>query len=148
MSGRLIGLILLAATSGRGQSDVQYMGGTEGRLKSGKQGSITLADDRYLAFYSGKTQLRVAYDRINLLEYGQQVDRRLALALLISPVFLLSKSRKHFLTIGYTGPDGRQQAVIFRVDKNSIRPALVALEARTGLKVQYQDEEARKARNQ
>jgi hypothetical protein len=31
------------------------------------------------------------------------------------------------------------------VDKNGIRPALVSLEARTGLKVQYQDQEARKA---
>jgi hypothetical protein len=35
--------------------------------------------------------------------------------------------------------------MLFRVDKNSIRAALVSLEARTGLKVQYQDEEARKA---
>ena len=92
--------------------------------------------------------MRVAYDRVNLVEYGQQVARRLALALVISPVFLLSKSRKHFLTIGYSGEDGKQQAMVFRVDKNSIRPTLAALEARTGLKVQYQDEQARKARNQ
>ena len=92
--------------------------------------------------------MRVAYDRVNLVEYGQQVDRRLALALVISPVFLLSKSRKHFLTIGYSGEDGKQQAMVFRVDKNSIRPTLVSLEARTGQKVQYQDEQARKARNQ
>ena len=37
--------------------------------------------------------------------------------------------------------------MVFRVDKNAIRPALVALEARTGLKVKYQDQEARKAGN-
>ena len=91
---------------------------------------------------------RPAYDRVNLVEYGQQVDRRLALALVLSPIFLLSKSRKHFLTIGYSGEDGKQQAMVFRVDKNSIRPALATLEARTGLKIQYQDEQARKARNQ
>jgi hypothetical protein len=66
----------------------------------------------------------------------------------ISPVFLLSKSRKHFLTIGYSGDDGKQQALVFRVDKNSIRSTLAALEARTGQKTQYQDEQARKARNQ
>ena len=127
---------------------VEYIGGTAPQLAAGTQGSIALADDRYLAVYAGKAQMRVAYDRVNLLEYGQQVDRRLALALVISPVFLLSKSRKHFLTIGYSGEDGKQQAMVFRVDKNGIRPALVALEARTGLKVQYQDEQARKARNQ
>jgi hypothetical protein len=57
---------------------------------------------------------------------------RLALALVISPVFLLSKSRKHFLTISYRGEDGKQQAMVFRVDKNSIRSTLAGLEARTG----------------
>jgi hypothetical protein len=34
---------------------------------------------------------------------------------------------------------------VFRVDKNAIRATLVSLEARTGVKIQYQDEEARKA---
>jgi hypothetical protein len=130
------------------QTRVEYIGGTTPQLAAGVQGSIVLADDRYLAFYAGKTQMRVAYDRIDLLEYGQQVDRRLALALVLSPVFLLSKSRKHFLTIGYSGEDGKQQAMVFRVDKNGIRPTLAGLEARTGLKIQYQDEQARKARNQ
>ena len=143
----LIGLAALAHPAGA-QTKVEYIGGTISRLAEGAQGSITLTDDRYLAFYAGKTQIRVAYDRVDLVEYGQQAGRRLALALVISPVFLLSKSRKHFLTIGYTGEDGRQQAMVFRVDKNSIRPTLAGLEARTGLKVQYQDEEARKARNQ
>jgi hypothetical protein len=127
--------------------EVEYIGGTAA-LADGAHGSISVADDRYLAVYVEKMQIRVAYDRVNLVEYGQQVDRRLALALVLSPVFLLSKSRKHFLTIGYTGDDGKQQAMVFRVDKNGIRPTLAALEARTGLKVQYQDEQARKARNQ
>ena len=128
------------------QTRAEYIGGTAQQLAAGTQGSVVLADDRYLAFYAGKTQVRVAYDRVNLIEYGQQVDRRLALV--ISPVFLLSKSRKHFLTISYSGEDGKQQAMVFRVDKNSIRSTLAGLEARTGLKIQYQDEQARKARNQ
>ena len=145
---RICCLLLALAGLGAAQNSVDYVGGTAPQLESGARGSIALADDRYLAVYAGKTQMRVAYDRVNLVEYGQQVDRRLALALVISPVFLLSKSRKHFLTIGYSGEDGKQQAMVFRVDKNGIRPTLVALEARTGLKVQYQDEQARKARNQ
>jgi hypothetical protein len=73
------------------------------------------------------------------------VDRRLALAIVISPVFLLSKSRKHFLTIGFTDDAGQHQALVFRVDKSAIRAILVGLEARTGRPTQYQDEEARKA---
>ena len=145
---RICCLLLALASVGAAQNSVEYVGGTAPQLEAGSRGSIALADDRYLAVYAGKTQMRVAYDRVNLVEYGQQVGRRVALALVISPVFLLSKSRRHFLTIGYSGEDGKQQAMVFRVDKNGIRPTLAALEARTGLKVQYQDEQARKARNQ
>ena len=143
-----LGLAVLGVCLLEAQTSVEYVGGTAPQLPAGTQGSVSLADDRYLAFYAGKIQVRVAYDHINLVEYGQQVDRRLALALVISPVFLLSKSRKHFLTIGYSAEDGKQQAMVFRVDKNSIRSSLAGLEARTGLRVQYQDEQARKARNQ
>ena len=147
MNAALLGGIL-AAILVNAQTSAEYIGGTEVRVESGTQGSIALADEHYLAFYAGKTQIRVAYAHVNLIEYGQQADRRLALALLISPVFLLSKSRKHFLTIGFSGEDDKQQAWVFRVSKNGIRPMLASLEARTGQKVQYQDEQARKARNQ
>ncbi len=85
------------------------------------------------------------YTRIDLLEYGQKVDRRLLMAVVISPMFLLSKKRKHFLSVGYLDEEGNHQALVFRVDKNDIRATLVSLEARTGLRIQYQDEEARKA---
>ena len=121
-----------------------YVGGTSNLIRPGASGQIELTDARYFAFYSDKAQLRVPYARLNLIEYGQQVDRRLALALVVSPVFLLSKARKHYLTLGYTDEGGEQHAVVFQVDKNSIRAALVAMEARSGLKVQYQDLEARK----
>jgi hypothetical protein len=79
-----------------------------------------------------------------LLEYGQKVDRRYVTAIVLSPLFLLSKKRAHFLTVGYTDEQGRQQAAVFRVDKNDIRTVLVSLEARTGQRVQHQDDEARK----
>jgi hypothetical protein len=127
------------------QSHAEYAGGTSAQFGVGSGGSIEVNDDRFFAFYSKKAQVRVPYDHINLVEYGQQVSRRIALAIVISPLILLSKSRKHFLTVGYTDDAGRQQALVFRIDKSDIRATLVSLEARTGLKVQYQDEEARKA---
>ncbi|MBV8842081.1 MAG: hypothetical protein JO307_04645 [Bryobacterales bacterium] len=127
------------------QSKAEYVGGTAPQIRIGAEGSIQVDDDRYFAFYSRKAQVRVDYEHINLIEYGQQVSRRIAIAAIISPLFMLSKSRKHFLTIGYMGDDGKQQALVFRVDKNDIRATLVSLEARTGLKVEYQDPEARKA---
>jgi len=65
---------------------------------------------------------------------------------LISPVLLLSKARKHFVTIGYLDGDGRQQALVLRVEKGDIRWVLASLEARTGRRIDYQDDEARKGR--
>jgi hypothetical protein len=133
------------ASTARAQARVEYIGGTADQIRAGTSGAIAVADHQYFAFYSHKTNLRVAYDKINLLEYGQTVGRRLDLAIIISPAFLLVKKRKHFLTVGYTDEDGKQQALVFQVDKNDIRATLASLEARTGQRVQYQDEEARKA---
>jgi len=89
--------------------------------------------------------VKVPYARINLIEYGQKVDRRLLEAIFISPLMILSKKRQHFLTVGFEAEDGQQQAMLFKVSKSHIRAMLVSLEARTGRKVTYQDEEARKA---
>ncbi|HLH39510.1 MAG TPA: hypothetical protein VKX39_10220 [Bryobacteraceae bacterium] len=142
---RLIAAILALAALADAQSRAEYVGGTAMQLQSGEGGSIDVRDQQYFAFYAKKGQIRIAYEKIDSLEYGQKVDRRLLMAAVISPMFLLSKRRKHFLSVGYVDEDGRHQALVFRVDKNDIRATLVSLEARTGLRIQYQDEEARKA---
>jgi hypothetical protein len=94
---------------------------------------------------AGKSELRVSYQKVNTLEYGQTVSRRYAAAVLISPVLLLSKARKHFVTLGYTDSEGKQQALVLRVDKGDVRSVLAGLEARTGRRVEFTDDEARKA---
>ena len=142
---RLVLACFVFAVCIEAQSRAEYVGGTAAQLQSGASGSIDVRDQQYFAFYTKKGQVRVRYDKIDDLEYGQKVDRRLLMAAVISPMFLLSKRRKHFLSIGYVDEDGDHQALVFRVDKNDIRATLVSLEARTGLRIQYQDEEARKA---
>ena len=134
-----------ALSAGGNGSRAEYAGGTISQIPGGCSGSIQASDDRYFVFYSRKARWRVPYERINLVEYGQKVDRRYMAAVFVSPLLLLSKKRQHFLTVGYSDDDGRQQAMIFRVDKSDIRLILVSLEARTGRKVEFQDEEARKA---
>jgi hypothetical protein len=123
----------------------EYIGGTAAALHDKTDGNLLISNDRQLEFRAHTTSVRLDYSKINLLEYGQKVDRRYAMALLVSPMFLLTKSRQHFLTIGYTDEEDRQQAMVFRVGKGEIRTVLASLEARTGLKIQYQDTEARKA---
>ena len=130
---------------GRAHWEKVALGASVTALASGATGAMEIADQEYFAFYAKGAQVRIPYLKINLLEYGQKVDRRYLAAIVVSPVLILSKSRKHFLTLGYADDGGRQQAIVFRVDKNSIRPVLAGLEARTGLKVQYQDVDARRA---
>jgi len=125
---------IAVSTAALAQSKVECIGGTAGEaMRPGTFGLIHVDDDQYFAFYSKKVQLRVEYGQINLIEYGQQVDRRPPLAVVISPLLLLSKQRKHFLTVGYTGEDGKQQALVFRVDKGDIRATLVSLGGTDGV---------------
>lgn len=141
-------LLLLGCSgliSGGKGGRAEYIGGTLQQIPSGCDGTVQAVDASYFVFYSKKSSWRVAYDKINLLEYGQKVDRRYMAAVLVSPLFLLSKKRQHFLTVGYEDEEGKQQAMIFRVNKDDIRSMLVVLEARTGRKVDFQDDEARKA---
>ena len=141
----LVQIVFAALVNAGEGAPVRYVGGTVNAFPEGEDCRINLTDEVFLELRCRKTEYQVCYETINLLEYGQNVNRRLALAVVISPLFLLSKSRRHYLTIGFADAQSRQQALVFQVDKNAVRAVLVGLEARTGLKIQYQDDEARKA---
>jgi hypothetical protein len=133
--------ILIAGHKG---GHAEYVGGTIAQIPEGCSGSIAAMDEQFFVFYSKGASWRVPYDKINLLEYGQKVDRRYLAAVLVSPLFLLAKKKEHFLTVGYSDGENRQQAMVFKVGKDDIRMLLVSLEARTGRKVEFQDDDARK----
>ncbi len=138
----LVICVCLGAAHGMG-GRAEYIGGTYSQLAVNNPGEIEATDSTYFIFNSKHTQVKIPYERINLLEYGQKVDRRVLSAAIISPLFLLLKKREHFLTVGFQDDNGNQQAMVFRVDKNDVRTTLVSLEARTGERVQYQDDDAR-----
>jgi hypothetical protein len=142
LSGDVLPPLLLAGDSG---GRARYVGGTVAGLPSKSEGNINTTDQEVLLFHSKQATVRIPYSKINTIEYGQRVSRRYVSAVLISPVLLLAKSRKHFLTVGYSDEQGRQQAVVFQVHKGEVRSVLVSLEAKTGRKVEFQDDEARKA---
>jgi hypothetical protein len=64
---------------------------------------------------------------------------------MISPLALFSKKRKHYLTISYTDAAGKEQAGVFELGKDIVRPTLLIVQTRSGKKIAYQDEEARKS---
>jgi hypothetical protein len=141
--GLVVCLALIAGNNNGSQA--QYVGGTISEIPAGCGGRVQAVDDEYFVFSSKNARWRVPYDKINLVEYGQKVDRRYLAAVLISPLFLFAKKTQHFLTIGYSDGENRQQAMVFKVSKQDIRTVLVILEARTGRKVEFQDDDARKS---
>lgn len=144
---RLLGIVLWAgvALAGETGASAHIVGGTVAELQSGRgRIELTRADAMVFAVRKGGA-LSIPYERIHTLEYGQRVSRRYAESILISPVLLLAKSRKHFITVGFTDTAGHRQVLVFRVGKGDIRAVLAGLEAKTGRRVEYQDEEARKS---
>ncbi len=141
------GCLVLALALGAAEPGVrvQVAGGTVSAINCKGVTRLDLTGSEVLHFHAGKNDIGIPYGKINTVEYGQNVSRRYAAAVLISPVLLLSKSRKHFVTIGYVDEEGKQQALVLRVEKGDIRAVLASLEARTGRRIEYTDDEARKA---
>jgi hypothetical protein len=130
-----------------------YRGGTVAALTESTEGAVTTTDEHQFIFTHKKGRFVVPYERVNLISYGQKAGRRvgaamvvaLAAAPVLAPLMLLSKKRKHYLTIHFLDADEKQQAAVFELGKSAVRKTLASLEARTGKKLQYEDLEAEKA---
>ena len=140
----------LAAVRGK---SARYVGGTVSLYKEAVDGTWDLEDDAvvFTSKKKGHAKLTIPYSKIDTLEYGQKVGRRvggaLAGALIVSPAFLLllfSKKRKHFLTIGFKDDTDKLQGAVFELAKSIVPESLTVLETKTGKKVEYESEEAQK----
>jgi len=155
MRGRLVWLYLAAflganaispdLLAGVPSKKAVYQGGTLPGAKAPITGSIDLTGPDEFVFVHESGQIRVPYDRVNSLEYGQKAGRRLGLAIVLSPAFLLSRKRKHYLTINFRDESGEQQALVFELGKKIVRTTLRGIEARTGLRIEFEDEKSRKS---
>jgi hypothetical protein len=86
----------------------------------------------------------IPYKTIQSLEYGQKAGRRVGVALAVSPLFLFSKKRKHFLSIAYLDEQGQKQGAVFELAKGTVRSALSTFETRSGKQIEYESEDAKK----
>ena len=123
----------------------QYVGGTVSALAEGAEGVLSTRSETAAVFDSKTGRVAFPYASITGLEYGQKAGRRVAVAVLVTPLAIFSKKRKHYLTISYTDPAGKEQAAVFELGKDVVRTTLTVLETRTGKKIEYQDEESRKS---
>jgi hypothetical protein len=135
----------IPAEAGLNSKKTMYVGGTVTSIKEATEGTSSTNDEKVFLFTFKDGKLEVPYDRINDLEYGQKAGRRIGMAIVISPWLLFSKKRKHFLTVGFKDENDKQQAAVFELGKDIVRTTLASMEARTGKKIDYQDDEARKS---
>ncbi len=137
--------LALPAVAGLGSNKTAYIGGTENQVKDGTEGNSSAKDDKIFLFEYKGGKIEIPYDQVDDLEYGQKAGRRLGLALTVSPWLLLSHKRRHFLTIGWKDMQDKQHAAVLELGKSIVRTTIVTLEARTGKKVEFEDDEARKS---
>jgi hypothetical protein len=138
-------LILTVVVSAVGGNKAAYVGGTITTVKEKAEGALDIRDETALTFSSKDGSLAIPYSAIESLEYGQKAGRRIGVAIMVSPLALFSKKRNHFLTIGFKDAAGKDQAAVFELGKDVVRTALTVIETRSGKKIEYQDDDARKS---
>jgi hypothetical protein len=143
-----------------GSRKAAYFGGTAAEFAGAKneiEGTLDTADENTLTFtaeekpFKGKV-VKIPYAQILDLEYGQKAGRRVGAAVgytvLLGPLGLLtlfSKKRKHYLTVGFSDSTGKEQVAVLELGKDIVRATIPIIEARSGKKITYQDDEAKKS---
>ncbi|MBA3948826.1 MAG: hypothetical protein H0X44_02645 [Acidobacteria bacterium] len=135
-------LVLSVTLSAVPADMAMYVGGTIPNLKDKTEGKLSTSSSSTLTFQAkDDAPISIPYKTVTSLEYGQKAGRRVGVAILISPLALFSKKRKHYLTVTYM--DGKaEQAAVFELGKDIVRTTLTVLQVRTGKDVEYQDAEA------
>lgn len=136
-------LVELAGASVQ-KGECLYVGGTIAGLPEATMGSLDTSSEKLLAFQSPKGKFDIPYENVTSLEYGQKAGRRLGVALTITIWALFSKKRKHFLTIGFNDANEKPQGVVLEIPKGTVKTMITIIEVRSGKKVEYESEEARK----
>lgn len=148
---RLFALLVLAAfflelpaLAGVKSDQASYVGGTE-EIAEGVDGYALVGNEKEFIYEYPSGQLIIPYDQVDDLEYGEKAGRRVGLAIAINPLFVFSKKKRHFLTIGWKDEASKQHAAVFELGKSIIQKTIAVLEEKTGKKVDYQDADTRKS---
>jgi hypothetical protein len=118
---------------------------TEGQKKDDHpvKGSLVFdKEKKTVEFFDekGVSVVSISDDKIKTMLYEKTSKPRYAEAVLISPFFLFTHSKKHFLTIQYSDADGQGKFAMIHLDKGNARAVVAAAEAETGKKVDRAEE--------
>lgn len=132
---------LLGAVRG---NKAMYVGGSIAAIPEKQQGKLDVSGESSLVFAWGSGKWEVPFKNVTKMEYGQKAGRRVGAAIAVTPLLLFSKKRKHYLTMQIKDEAGKGQAAVFELSKGTYQQTMATLEAKTGLKVERESEEAKK----
>ena len=139
-------LALSPAASALDGQKALYVGGTvSAKVPENSEGRLDTTNDKKLVFVSEKgDRAELPYARIESFEYGQKASHRIKTAIFLTPWSLFSKKRKHYVSLLWKDTAGKEQGAVFELGHDLLRPTVMLLEARTGKKLTFQDEESKK----
>jgi hypothetical protein len=144
----LVVLTFLATHAPAQVAAIQSFGKAEFYRPSGTEteklrGSVQINSQAEVLQFVGDSQnepvLNLSFKQLKKLMYQKSSKPRYGAAVFVDPLFLLSRSKRHWLTIEYVDGDQTKTALI-RLDKGNYNKAIKAIEAATGLKVEYSPE--------
>lgn len=162
---RLLAAVLIAvacstaSAAAVGADKVLYIGGTLRDFPARSRSPIrvtfgapkvegtvnTKSDDRVVFDAGGSGSFEIPYAAISALHYGPNHGRPAPKGLVLfipwDPTEQFTKDVHHLLTIMFRGPDS-EQAVVFELGRDLVRPTLEALERRSGKTVVFENVEA------
>ena len=145
------------AVDSKGAAD---FGGTVTTFKDAKdpvEGKLDTKSEDVLVFVADDKPFKgekfsIPYKDMIDLEFGQKAGRRVGAAvattILLGPIgllSLLSKKKKHYLTVGFKDADSKDQVAVIELGKDIVRTTIPIVETRSGKKVAFQDDDARKS---
>ena len=141
----LVAMSIIAAAEAKFDK-VEYLPPkVEGQKKTDHpvKGHILFDKDRkVIEFQDERNQpvVTVPYDKVKTLLYEKTSHPRYAEAILISPFFLLSKTKRHLLTVQYFDPSGTGKFFMIHMDKTNAMDIVNTAEAETGKSVERTEE--------
>ena len=135
-----------AKAAARKFDHAELFGGTStGQKKAGgsTKGALVFDGEKKIIQFEaqkGSEMVSIPYAQVKSLLYEQASKPRYTEAVLISPMFLLAHSKKHYLTNQYTYANGTGQYAIVHLDKKNAQDAVAAAQAETGKNVERVEE--------
>jgi hypothetical protein len=111
-------------------------------LKKGAKGEARADGDKEFTFKSKEGELNIPYENVTRLEYGLKSHTTVGYSLVmgVHP----KKVKEYLLTIDYNDKDQKAQSVVLKLGKSKIWTTLLNLQNKSGKRIDFGDEKARK----